>query len=62
MVHLLTFNCYGTHLRGAETGSVDRTREGRGGPIEPSVALVEHGKRNMTHPSRDSIPANLFSS
>jgi len=49
MVHLLTFNCYGTHLRGAEMGSADRTREGRGGPIEPSVALVEYGKRIMTH-------------
>jgi hypothetical protein len=49
VVHLLTFNCYGTHLRGAELGSIDRVREGRGGPIEPSVGLVNYAKRTMTH-------------
>jgi hypothetical protein len=48
VVHLLTFNCYGTHLRGAELGSIDRVREGRGGPIEPSVGLVNYAKRTMT--------------
>ena len=35
VVYLLTFCCYGTHLRGDEKGSVDRAREGRGGPIRP---------------------------
>jgi REP element-mobilizing transposase RayT len=49
VVHLLTFNCYGTHLRGDEKGSLDRAREGRGGPIEPSSTLVNYGKRTMTH-------------
>jgi REP element-mobilizing transposase RayT len=49
MVCLLTFNCYGTHLHGDEKGSVDRVREGRGGPIEPSAALTCYGKRVMTH-------------
>ena len=49
VVYLLTFNCYGTHLRGDEKGSVDRTREGRGGPIEESAPLVNYGKRAMTH-------------
>lgn len=49
MVHLLTFNCYGTHMRGDEKGSADRTREGRGGPLPPSVPLVNYGKRIMTH-------------
>jgi hypothetical protein len=29
-------------------GSVDRAREGRGGPIEASVALVDYAKRAMT--------------
>jgi REP element-mobilizing transposase RayT len=48
VVYLLTFNCYGTHLRGDEKGSVDRAREERGGPIEPSVTLLNHGKRIMT--------------
>src|SRR5579862_3777576 len=49
VVYLLTFNCYGTHLGGDERGSLDRAREGRGGPIEPSAALVGYGKRVMTH-------------
>jgi REP element-mobilizing transposase RayT len=49
MVLLLTFNCYGTHLRGDEKGSVDRTREGRGGPLAPSAGLVNYGKRIMTN-------------
>jgi REP element-mobilizing transposase RayT len=31
-------------------GSVDRTREGRGGPLPPSVPLVNYGERIMTHP------------
>ena len=30
-------------------GSVDRAREERGGPVEPSVTLVNYGKRAMTH-------------
>lgn len=45
VTYLLTFSCYGTHLRGDEKGSWDRGR----GAIEPSVALVEYGKRVMTH-------------
>ena len=49
MACLLTFNCYGTHLRGDERGSVDRERKGRGGPIEPSASLVSYGERAMTH-------------
>jgi REP element-mobilizing transposase RayT len=49
MACLLTFSCYGTHLRGDERGSVEREREGRGGPIEPSASLVNYGKRAMTH-------------
>jgi hypothetical protein len=49
MAYLLTFNCYGNHLRGAANGSVDRVREGRGGPIEPSATLVNYQKRAMTH-------------
>jgi REP element-mobilizing transposase RayT len=49
VAYLLTFTCYGTHLRGAANGSADRPRKGRGGPIEPSAALVDYGKRVMTH-------------
>jgi hypothetical protein len=49
VIYLVTFNCYGSHLRGDEKGSVDRSREGRGGSIEPSSALVNYGKRAMTH-------------
>jgi len=49
VVHLITFNCYGAHLRGEEIGSVDRVRVGRGGAIEASVGLVEHERRVMTH-------------
>jgi hypothetical protein len=36
-------------MRGDEKGSVDRPREGRGGPIEPSATLVNYGERIMTH-------------
>lgn len=49
MAYLLTFNCYGSHLRGDERGSVDRVRNGRGGPIQPSSKLVAFGERIMTH-------------
>jgi REP element-mobilizing transposase RayT len=49
VAYLLTFNCYGTHLRGAEGGSVDRARRGRGGPIEASANLVGYANRAMTH-------------
>lgn len=49
VAYLLTFNCYGTHLRGAENGSVDRARGGRGGPIEASATLVGYANRAMTH-------------
>ena len=48
VAYLLTVNCYGTHLRGAVDGSVDRAREGRGGPIESSAKLVAFEKRAMT--------------
>jgi hypothetical protein len=48
VAYLLTFNCYGTHLRGAADGSVDRARERRGGPIEPSTKLVAFERRAMT--------------
>ena len=48
VAHLITFNCYGIHLRGAADGSVDRTRERRGGSIEPSPKLVAFEKRGMT--------------
>ena len=49
VVYLPTFNCYGTHLRGAEDGSVNRPWEGRGGAIEPSAGLVGYATRVMTH-------------
>ena len=49
MAYLLTFNCYGTHLRGATDGSVDRTRNGRGGQIEPSATLAAYQKGTMKH-------------
>jgi len=48
VAYLLTFNCYGTHLRGAPDGSVDRAREWRGGPVNPSAKLVAFEKRVMT--------------
>jgi hypothetical protein len=35
-------------LRGDQRGSIDRVREGRGGPIEPSDSLVEYDKQAMT--------------
>jgi hypothetical protein len=35
-------------MRGGEEGSVDRAREGRGGPIEPVAALVRYGRSVMT--------------
>jgi hypothetical protein len=49
VVHMLTFNCYGSHLRGDENGSDDRIRKGRGGPIDPSPALASYGWQIMTH-------------
>jgi hypothetical protein len=51
MAVLITFNCYGTHLRGDRKGSVDRLRGERGGLIEPCVALEEYGRRIMAHPA-----------
>lgn len=60
MVYLITFNCYGTRLRGDERGSDDRMREGRGEPIEPSVALVNYGKRIMTHSEARLDPGESF--
>jgi hypothetical protein len=50
VVHLLTFHCYATHLRGSEEGSVDRPRPTRGGPIAPSPALIRYGQHAMTDP------------
>ncbi len=51
LVYLLTFNCYGTHLRGDESGSVDRARNVRGGVMEPAPALVNYGQHVMKHPA-----------
>jgi hypothetical protein len=47
VAYLLTFNCYGTHMRGAVTGSVDRVRGKRGGAIEASASLVHYGTHAM---------------
>lgn len=47
VVFFLTFGCYGTHLPGDERGSVERTRNGRGGYLSPSIALVQHAQQLM---------------
>jgi|SRR5665213_320357 len=49
VAYLITFNCYGTHLRGDDRGSVDRVRRTRGGPIAASPELVAYGQRSMTN-------------
>jgi hypothetical protein len=48
MVFLLTFACYGNRLPGDQRGSVERIRRGRGGAIEPSVALAESAEKVMS--------------
>jgi hypothetical protein len=60
VTYILTFNCYGTHFHGAADGSVDRTRERRGGPVEASVALVAYEERAMTHAEASLEPAESF--
>ena len=51
MAWLLTFHCYGTHLPGHRDGSVERTRAGRGGFLEPSEALEHHAVHLQAQPA-----------
>ncbi len=61
MTWLITFSCYGTRLPGDERGSVERTRQGRGRFIAPSILLEAHAAEEMTQPRYilDPHSANL---
>lgn len=51
LTYLLTFRCYGTHLPGDARGWVDRARgDHRGGFRDPSVALEQHAREQMSDP------------
>lgn len=54
MTYLITFACYGCHLHGGESGSVDREHNARGTPIlEADPARAAAAKR------MDQAPYNL---
>ncbi len=51
MTYLITFTCYGTHLHGHESGSVDRTRRLSGSrPIPPDPNRIRASERRMNQP------------
>jgi len=51
VTYLITFSCYGTHLRGDPRGSVDRRQAMRGQPtIEPNEGRVARNRLRMTNP------------
>jgi hypothetical protein len=37
VTYLITFSCYGCHLHGSESGSVDREHSARGAPIPKQI-------------------------
>ena len=47
MDFLITFSCYGSHLRGDARGSVDHIRAGEHRFLPPSQALEAYGRRIM---------------
>jgi REP element-mobilizing transposase RayT len=54
VIYLITFACYGCHLHGSESGSVDREHNVRGTPVlelDPARATAE--KRRMEQPPYD---------
>lgn len=58
MTYLITFACYGCHVRGDETGSVDRRRNLSGSPtLEPDStrAAAERERMDQPHYQLDEI-------
>ncbi|MGH9647982.1 MAG: transposase [Bryobacteraceae bacterium] len=48
MAFLITFTCYGSHLHGAEPGSVDRNHNRVGGrSVSPDIGLVARTQARM---------------
>jgi REP element-mobilizing transposase RayT len=55
VIYLITFACYGCHLHGSESGSVDRAHNVPGTPIlEPDSARASANRERM-----DQAPYNL---
>lgn len=51
LAYFITFACYGTHLHGHESGSVDRFHNRYGAPfIPPDMALHQKQQKRMNHP------------
>ena len=51
MTYLITFACYGCHVRGDESGSVDRRRNLSGSPtLEPDSTRAEAERARMDQP------------
>ncbi len=49
MRYFITFTCYGAHLHGDESGSVDRSQNRFGSPsLEPDSSLVSRDRQGMT--------------
>ena len=63
MTYLITFACYGCHVRGSDSGSVDREHNVRGTPLLAvnSTRVAAEGKRmdqaphNMDQIRRDAV-------
>ncbi|MBI3471829.1 MAG: transposase [Candidatus Solibacter usitatus] len=55
MTYLITFACYGRHLHGSESGSVDREHNLRGTPI----LEVDSARARAEEESMDQAPYNL---
>ena len=54
VIYMITFACYGYHLHGSESGSVDREHNARGTPIlEFDPVRVAAEKRRMEQPLYD---------
>jgi hypothetical protein len=51
VTYLITFSTYGSHLHGAERGSVDRNHNAVGSPLlEPSIAWRNAERHSMEQP------------
>ena len=51
LAHFITFACYGTHLHGHESGSVDRFHNRYGAAfLPPDIVLRQKQEKRMKHP------------
>jgi REP element-mobilizing transposase RayT len=68
VIYLITFACYGAHLQGDDSGSIDRHQNRFASPtIEPNRIFLSRARHNMSQPSytmdqtrRDSVLASII--